>query len=152
MSKIIFLSILSIFFQFCASEPVKPASDPIAELNAELKPARMQGFDLAQATVSKSELADWETKFLPVVKSVYDRIPAGHKLQVRGNADAAGDDKVNQLLGMKRAKYVQDYLVKKGFNTAKMVIVSIGESELMADIKDPNDDDHRRVNFRVVKE
>lgn len=79
-------------------------------------------------------------------------MPEGYKLQVRGNADASGSSQENMEIGEKRAKYVYDYLIKKGFKANKMVVVSKGEERLLESETDPLDVDHRRVNFRVVKD
>ncbi len=79
-------------------------------------------------------------------------MPEGYKLQVRGNADASGSNQENMEIGEKRAKYVYDYLIKKGFKANKMVVVSKGEERLLESETDPLDVDHRRVNFRVVKD
>lgn len=134
----------------CSSEQVKEV-DPFEAINATLKPARIQGFGNGAVTVDKAKLADWEKNFLPIVKKVHDELPAGTKLQVRGNADAEGDAKVNQEIGLKRAKGIYDLLLKKGFKAEKMVFVSLGEEQAMAGTN-ANDDGNRRVNFRVVKE
>ncbi len=133
-------------------ETVQPKPDPITELNAELKPARLSGYDIGSNAPSKAKLAEWDKSFLPVVKGVYDKMPEGYKLQVRGNADASGSNQENMEVGEKRAKYVYEYLLKKGFKANKMVVVSKGEERLMEGEADPLDVDHRRVNFRVIKE
>lgn len=133
-------------------EPIQSKPDPVAELNAELKPARVSGYDLGVATPSKSKLAEWDKNFLPVIKSVYDKMPDGYKLQVRGNADASGSNQENMEIGLKRAKSIYEYLLKKGFKADKMVVVSKGEERLMEGETDPLDEDHRRVNFRVIKQ
>ena len=151
----VFLSIMLIILTINCSTPpesVVAKPDPSAELNAELKPATLYGYEIGSNAPSKAKLAEWDKSFLPVVKGVYDKMPEGYKLQVRGNADASGSNQENMEVGEKRAKYVYDYLLKKGFKADKMVIVSKGEERLMESEKDPLDVDHRRVNFRVVKE
>ncbi|MBK8395281.1 MAG: OmpA family protein [Leptospiraceae bacterium] len=155
MKKIIslILSILFITLNYnCSSpEPIAPKPDPMAELNALLKPARISGYDLGSSTPSKAKIAEWDKNMLAAVKSVYDKMPEGYKLQIRGNADASGSNQENLEIGEKRAKYVFDYLIKKGFKPEKLVVVSKGEESLMESETDPLDEDHRRVNFRVIK-
>ncbi|MBK7053713.1 MAG: OmpA family protein [Leptospiraceae bacterium] len=151
----LFLSIMLIILtNNCSTtpEPVQAKPDPMAELNAELKPARLSGYEIGSNAPSKAKLAEWDKNFLPIVKGVYDKMPEGYKLQVRGNADASGSNQENMEVGEKRAKYVYDYLLKKGFKANKLIAVSKGEESLMESEKDPLDVDHRRVNFRVVKE
>jgi outer membrane protein OmpA-like peptidoglycan-associated protein len=58
----------------------------------------------------------------------------------------------NLEIGEKRAKFMHDYLVKKGFKANRMIVVSKGEEELKDGESGPLDEDHRRVNFRVVQE
>ena len=65
--------------------------------------------------------------------------------------EEAGSNQENLEIGEKRAKYVFDYLIKKGFKPEKLVVVSKGEESLMESETDPLDEDHRRVNFRVIK-
>lgn len=151
---LIILSIMLIILNLNCSNPetVQSKPDPIAELNAELKPARVTGYEIGSNAPSKTKLAEWDKNFLPVIKGVYDKLPDGYKLQVRGNADASGSNQENMEVGEKRAKYVYEYLLKKGFKAEKMVIVSKGEERLMEGEADPLDVDHRRVNFRVIKE
>lgn len=145
--------IISILTHNCSTpEPTQTKTDPITELNAELKPARVSGYDLGVATPSKTRFSEWEKNSLPIIKSVYDKIPEGYKLQVRGNADASGSNQENMEVGMKRAKNIYEFLLKKGFKADKMVVVSKGEERLMEGETDPLDEDHRRVNFRVIKQ
>lgn len=150
---ILILSIILITLTFNCStpEPVMAKPDPMAELNALLKPARVSGYDMGSTTPSKAKLAEWDKTMLPVIKAAYDKMPEGYKLQVRGNADASGSNTENMEIGEKRAKYVYDYLIKKGFKAEKMVVVSKGEDRLMEGESDPLDPDHRRVNFRVIQ-
>lgn len=146
------MSMAIVLTHHCAtSEPAQPKIDPIAELNAELKPARVSGYDLGSSTPSKSRFSEWEKNYLPVIKSVYDRMPEGYKLQIRGNADASGSNQENMEIGQKRAKGIYEFLLKKGFKTDRMVVVSKGEERLMEGEANPFDEDHRRVNFRVIK-
>lgn len=157
MNKQIFLVLTVILLGFgynCSSaeEKVQTKVDPMAELNALLKPARVTGYDAGAIQPAKVKLTEWDKALLPVVKSAYDKMPEGYKLEVRGNADASGSSKENMEIGAKRAKYVHDYLVKKGFKADKMVVVSKGEDELREGETDPNDEDHRRVNFRVIQQ
>lgn len=152
---ILIMSIILIGFGYNCSttpEPVVAKPDPMAELNALLKPARLSGYDAGSVQPAKAKLTEWDKTFLPVVKSAYDKMPEGYKLQVRGNADASGSNKENLEIGEKRAKFVHDYLVKKGFKADKMVVVSKGEESLLEGETDPNDEDHRRVNFRVIQQ
>ncbi len=146
------IMLVSLNYNCSTAEPVQSKPDPMAELNAELKPARLSGYDMGSNAPSKAKLAEWDKTLFPVVKGVYDKMPEGYKLQVRGNADASGSNQENMEVGEKRAKYMHDYLVKKGFKANKMIVVSKGEERLMEGEADPLDVDHRRVNFRVVKE
>lgn len=150
---ILIMSILLITLTtYCSSpESVKVAVDPMEALNAQLKPARVIGYDIGNPAPSKAKLAQWDKEFLPVIKSVYDKMPEGYKLQIRGNTDTEGSNAENLEVGEKRAKFVYDYLLKKGLKANKMVVVSKGEESPMEGI-DPTDDTNRRVNFRVIKD
>lgn len=68
------------------------------------------------------------------------------KIQINGHTDNVGSEGDNQSLSTKRAKAVQDYLIKEGIATNRLRYKGFGESQPIA----ANDtDDGKRTNRRT---
>ncbi len=74
-------------------------------------------------------------------------------VEIGGHTDAQGDDYYNILLSNKRAKFVKDYLLKKGVKESCMNIKGYGETQLIAiDYAPFTRKYNRRVEFKVIKQ
>lgn len=74
------------------------------------------------------------------------------KIKIEGNCDEFGTDEYNYALGLKRAKSVKDALHAEGIDTARMVMVSYGESNPVC--SSPTDSCYarnRRVDLRLAR-
>ncbi len=68
-------------------------------------------------------------------------------VSITGHTDDSGADDFNMALGLKRAKYVRDILIKKGIKKSRLTVDSKGEREPVAS----NDtEEGARLNRRVV--
>lgn len=77
------------------------------------------------------------------------RLPSfpGYVLEIRGYADATGEDRYNYRLGRERAETVQRYLMSRySVPTTRMALVSFGEEEPLGD---NSSSDGRAQNRRV---
>ncbi len=61
-----------------------------------------------------------------------DEVEDGRILVV-GHTDKSGDSKKNEVLGLKRAELVKDYLVRNGFSASVIEVTSMGERQPIAD-------------------
>lgn len=68
-------------------------------------------------------------------------------LEIEGHTDNIGSDEYNKMLGEKRAEAVRDYLLSSGLPLHAMNIVSLGETQPVAD---NTTSDGRAKNRRVV--
>ena len=90
----------------------------------------------------------------PVSKSVLDaravpimRNNSTIKIRVEGHTDAVGPEQYNQLLSLRRAEAVRDYLVSQGIGENRLSIAGNGESSPI----DSNDTRAGRANNRRVE-
>ena len=77
---------------------------------------------------------------------------SANKIKIEGNCDEFGTDEYNYALGLKRAKAVKDAMTARGVSSAKVVIVSYGESNPVC--SSPTDScygKNRRVDLRLIK-
>ena len=79
-----------------------------------------------------------------VVKNMQDH--SGWKLLVVGHTDDSGSSASNKILGMKRAKRIKNWLIKKGIEPDRIIVKSEGETHPIAD---NTTEEGRRQNRRV---
>jgi outer membrane protein OmpA-like peptidoglycan-associated protein len=115
-------------------------------------------FDLGKATIKVVS-----NPVLDSVAKVLVDNPQIKKIRIEGNTDDLGDDKKNQLLSENRAKAVQDYLVKKGVDAARLEVKGNGEAVPLAPVTGLNPltqkkeleaarEKNRRVEFVIVEQ
>jgi outer membrane protein OmpA-like peptidoglycan-associated protein/tetratricopeptide (TPR) repeat protein len=73
------------------------------------------------------------------------------KIEVSGHTDNVGDEKMNQVLSLNRAKSVYDFLIKNGIAAERLTYKGFGESQPV----DSNDTEkgkanNRRTEFKVL--
>ena len=54
------------------------------------------------------------------------------KIQIAGHTDSDGDENANQLLSLKRAESVKNYLISQGIEANRIVAKGFGESQPVA--------------------
>jgi outer membrane protein OmpA-like peptidoglycan-associated protein len=95
-------------------------------------------------------------KFLDIlVKGL--KLHNGIKVEINGHTDAKGSEEYNQVLGMKRAEIVKNYLVTRGIAADRISTASQGELKPVAINTNPDGSDNpegrklnRRVEFRIT--
>ncbi|MBF0423553.1 MAG: OmpA family protein [Magnetococcales bacterium] len=76
----------------------------------------------------------------------------GLKFQIQGHTDNRGGPKLNGPLSEKRAKAVQDYLVKHGIPAGRLSAKGFGATHPLADNKKPaGQAENRRVELKEVR-
>lgn len=74
------------------------------------------------------------------------------EIEIGGHTDDIGSEKTNQILSEKRARAVADYLISKGVDPKRMIVVGYGESRPIAFNTDEEGRAmNRRVEFKVLK-
>lgn len=77
-----------------------------------------------------------QTKLLALALSLQEGNTRISRLLIEGHTDSVGDGAMNQVLSLKRANAVADYLAKKGgFARASMRTLGLGETKPVADNK-----------------
>src|SRR5690554_2299741 len=69
-----------------------------------------------------------------------------YKIYVSGHADSRGEESRNWELAMKRAKAVEDFLVKEGISRDRIYTISKGENDPRVSA---NDESYYQINRRV---
>ncbi len=129
-----------------------PAPVPVSEVAGTAEVSRMvkeEGrllpvfFSLKSAQIQKAdfEVLDNNAEWL--------KNHPGVVINIRGYADERGRDAYNLALSKRRAKTVKDYLIKKGIEPERLIIVPLGR-ELAADKSDAGLAMSRRVDFLVT--
>jgi outer membrane protein OmpA-like peptidoglycan-associated protein len=71
---------------------------------------------------------------------------------VKGYTDAVGNNKYNNRLSMKRAKFVKNYLVEQGVNPMRIRVKGFGKSNFVAsNASEEGSSYNRRVEIKVIK-
>jgi len=71
--------------------------------------------------------------------------------EIQGHTDAVGSNSSNQTLSEKRAQAVVSYMAGQGIDRARLSAVGYGESRLLVQTQEANED-NRRVVFKVTGE
>ena len=109
------------------------------------KPVILEGVNFL---VNKAELFENAKKILDMVATSLIAHPEVN-VEVGGHTDADGSDAYNLKLSDKRAKAVQDYLVKKGVPAAQLTAKGYGETQPVADNTTPEGKaKNRRVELK----
>ena len=95
-----------------------------------LKPAVRYSLPASSFKVGSAELPELLKKQLDVFAEVLrGKKGTAGQIRVVGHADASGTPEVNQVLSVKRADAVKDYLVKKGADPSMLTVVGQGSSD-----------------------
>lgn len=88
------------------------------------------------ASGSSRLTTEGQTKLLALALSLQDGNTKISRLLIEGHTDSVGDASMNQVLSLKRANAVAEYLAQKGgFPRASMRTLGLGESKPVADNK-----------------
>ncbi len=102
-------------------------------------------FDFDQARI-KSEYHPLLLEIVAVLKQ-----NPSLKLKVIGSTDSRGDEEYNYRLGLKRARAVKNFLVKQGANPSQLIVVSVGETQPIADnTTEEGRAKNRNVHFEII--
>jgi OOP family OmpA-OmpF porin len=74
------------------------------------------------------------------------------QVEISGHTDNVGSQQYNQVLSLKRAQAVKNWLVKKGIASNRMKTVGKGQNEPVAsNTTDAGRAENRRIEFYVQK-
>jgi OOP family OmpA-OmpF porin len=124
----------------CPNEPAPGTEDGCPVKEALIIESILFDFDSAEIKdVSKAVL---DARAVPLLKQ-----NEGAKVRIEGHTDSVGSDRYNQLLSLRRAEAVRDYLVSQGVSDLRLSIAGYGESMPI----DTNDTAEGRANNRRVE-
>ena len=105
-------------------------------------------FETSSAELDAASLAD--------LGDLYQRLqntPNVVAVEIQGHADDRGDKRSNDILSIRRARAVRDYLVAQGYPARKIGVMAFGASEPMGDNKtDAGRAANRRIEIHLIKE
>ena len=111
------------------------------------KPAIRYSLPATSFKVGSAELPPLLKRQLDVFADVLKtKKNTDRQVRVIGHADASGTPQANQVLSVKRAESVRNYLVAKGTDPALIVIEGVGSKDLKNPAK-PTADENRRVEI-----
>jgi len=80
----------------------------------------------------KAVLRNEDRQRLDEVLSQMENIPKDATIKITGYTDSVGSEEYNRALSMRRARAAQEYLVNKGVDPNRIVILGMGESNPVA--------------------
>lgn len=111
------------------------------------KPAIRYSLPATSFKVGSAELPPLLKRQLDVFAEVLKtKKNTDRQVRVIGHADASGTPAANQVLSVKRAESVRNYLVAKGADPALLVIEGVGSKDLKNPSR-PTADENRRVEI-----
>ena len=160
ISGFIVFVIWSIFSVWLYVEKLKPAMDgpitvqPTSEIQTTLEDSVIQPealipndmmiyFDFDDASFKNDSIID---NSVIEFKEWLDK-NSESMLTITGHSDNKGTLKYNQILGLERAKAVQNYFQSKGIDATKLMVASEGETQ---PINDQTTEEGRAKNRRVI--
>ena len=99
-------------------------------------------FDFDSAVIKPISKAVLDARAVPIMRD-----NGGIKVRIEGHTDSVGSDRYNQLLSLRRAEAVRDYLTSQGIADTNLSIAGYGESNPI----DGNDTKAGRANNRRVE-
>ena len=124
----------------CPNEPAPGTEDgcPVEEMMF----IEAIHFDFDSAVIKPISKAVLDARAVPILKQ-------NGKIRVRieGHTDSVGPDRYNQLLSLRRAESVRDYLMSQGIEEVRLSIAGYGEANMI----DTNDTRAGRANNRRVE-
>lgn len=121
-----------------------------ATLFIEYEAARSFTFNALQFKVAKADLDPISYVHLKNVVEVLKR-KKELNIQITGHTDSDGDEQANQLLSLKRAESVKNYLVSQGIESNRIRCLGMGESKPIASNQTPEGKaKNRRTEIAVL--
>ncbi len=153
LRKAVYMAMASLFLVSCASDYEAEKAITKAEMSGEQNMQRQQELKNQIANelrpvyfdVGSAKLTDRFKRRLDKNVEVLDKNPE-FKIYLTGHADKTGNESRNWELAMKRAKSVEDYLVKKGISRDRIYTISKGENDPKVSA---SDESYYQVNRRV---
>ena len=124
--------------------PLEPAPDSVDGCPVEQASMFIESihFDFDSAVIKPVSKAVLDARAVPIMRN-----NPGIKVRVEGHTDSLGPEWYNQLLSLRRAESVRDYLVSQGINETRLSIAGYGETSPI----DGNDTRAGRSNNRRVE-
>jgi peptidoglycan-associated lipoprotein len=176
MKKLIFTGILAatlVAFTGCGTKSaVEPGDEQATETTEETVDETTEEVVTEEGVEETGEQASYSGDKLPVVYFDFDKfeiradqegaigdigsaiaVNSGVAFRIEGNCDEWGTEEYNYALGLRRAKSVQDALVKAGVSVDQITLISYGESNpVCAQSNSSCWRQNRRVEVTVLSE
>jgi peptidoglycan-associated lipoprotein len=116
----------------------------VSAIENELQPVYF-GTDRYDISVTESEKVDLDANVLN------GSVASDLNVNVEGNCDEWGTDEYNYALGLKRAKAMKDGLIAAGVDSARLSIISFGESKPLCESHNAECwQQNRRADVKVI--
>ena len=125
----------------CPLEPAPNSVDGCPEQGVTLFIESIH-FDFDSAVIKAVSKAVLDARAVPIMRN-----NPSSKVRVEGHTDSVGPERYNQLLSLRSAEAVRDYLVSQGIDAIRLSIAGYGESSPI----DGNDSRAGRANNRRVE-
>ncbi|WP_168408379.1 OmpA family protein [Acinetobacter indicus] len=139
-------------------QTVTPATTTAAQALAVINPDNIQALDVATALnleaihfeSASSTVPEANQPILDQAAALIQRAPHVH-LTIKGHTDAVGSNEANNLLSLRRAEAVRDYLVQRGVDPSQLQAVGYGQQQPMEPNATPEGQfQNRRIEFEVL--
>lgn len=108
--------------------------------------SRVANFDFNKSTLSEDD------NFVKSVLAFYKQHPEV-LIELHGHSDSKGNPEKNKILSLKRAKYIEKILIKKGIPQEKLLSIGHGSEHLIynPEINEEQSKANRRVEARLIR-
>lgn len=134
----------------CVNTPGPKSNKGCPVIEKEIIEVLKTAFDNLEFETAKDIIKDLSKSSLDELAEVLKKKPTW-KLQISGHTDNVGDDNGNLVLSKKRAEALRNYLVSKGVEDVRMIVLYFGETKPIASNDTPEGrQKNRRVEMKIV--
>ncbi len=131
----------------------KPETDTTLEAIVELKPILEDEIFILENInfdYDKYNVREDAAEELDKLVQLLNDNPSISLIEMRSHTDAVGSDSYNLKLSDNRAKATEEYLIEKGIGQRRLVAKGYGETELLVNTQEANEQ-NRRTEFKVKR-
>lgn len=155
LRKTFYIAAAGLFLASCASDYEAEKAVTRAEMQSGQQQQRESQKQMQEQIAQKLRPVYFETASAKITPRFQDRLDNNVEVlknnqdlnvYITGHADTRGSDAMNWELAMKRAKAVEDYMVRNGISRDRIYTISKGENDPKVTA---NDESYYQINRRV---